>query len=303
MRVRSLSCFVLFVLCVAAAAGAQSLPRPDHIVIVIEENKAFGDIIGSPAAPYINSLAKKGTLLTNYSGLHHPSQPNYIELFSGNGQGVCTDVCPPLASINAPNLAASLFAKGLTFSGFAENLPNPVTCGPTPQQFAQKHCPWLDFAGLPPISSRSFNAFPAPSAFATLPTVAIVIPNLFDDMHSAKTSGGNPKTKQVNQGDVWLQTNLNAYAAWAATNNSLLIITWDEDSSSYTQPSGCPGINTPPGNRIATIILGQHVIPVSTSNIAYTHYNLLRTIEQMYNLPPIGNSTAKAAQPITGIWN
>jgi hypothetical protein len=302
MRVRSLVPFLLFL---ATVAVAQQLPRPAHIVIVIEENKSFTDIIGSSAALHINILtSRRGALLTKYSGLHHPSQPNYIELFSGDGQGVCTDTCPPLASIQSPNLATSLSAKGLTFVGFAENLPSPVTCGPTSHQFAQRHCPWLDFAGLPSSSSRSFTAFPtSPAGFAALPTVAIVIPNLFNDMHTAKTSGGNQKQKQIMQGDAWLGANLTAYATWAATNNSLLIITWDEDSSSYPQQSGCPGINTPPGNRIATMILGQHVIPGSTSNTPYTHYNLLRTIEKMYGLPPIGNSTAKGAQPITGIWN
>jgi hypothetical protein len=134
----------------------------------------------------------------------------------------------------------------------------------------------------------------------------MVIPNLADDMHTASTSGGSPKQKQqkqIMQGNAWLKANLDAYAAWAATNNSLLVITWDEDSSSYPKQTGCPGINTPPGNRIVTIILGQHVIPGSTSNTPYTHYNLLRTIENMYGLTPIGNSTATGAQPITGIWN
>jgi hypothetical protein len=302
MRVRSL---VPFLLCLATAAGAQSLPRPDHIVIVIEENKAFTDVIGSSAAPYINSLPARGALLTNYSGLHHPSQPNYIELFSGNKQNVCTDTCPTAASINAPNLAASLLAAGRTFVGYAENLPDLTTCGPTSQQYARKHCPWLDFKGIPAGASRKFGSFPAtPTGFAFLPTVAFVIPDLFNDMHSAKTSGGNPTQKEVTQGDVWLKANLDAYATWAATHNSLLIITWDEDSSHYNMPTSCAnGINTPPGNRIATLILGQHVIPGSTSSTPYTHYNLLRTIEKMYGLTPIGNSTATSAQPITGIWN
>jgi acid phosphatase len=304
MRVRSL---VPFLLCFATVAVAQQLPHPAHVVIVIDENKGFTDIIGSSAAPYINSLPARGALLTNYSGLHHPSQPNYIELFSGNEQGVCTDKCPTPASINKPNLAASLFAKGLTFVGFAENLPTPVICTTTPLQFAQRHCPWLDFAGLPSSSSKDFTVFPTtPAGFAALPTVAMVIPNLADDMHTASTSGGTPKQKQqkqIMQGNAWLKANLDAYAAWAATNNSLLVITWDEDSSSYPKQTGCPGINTPPGNRIVTIILGQHVIPGSTSNTPYTHYNLLRTIENMYGLTPIGNSTATGAQPITGIWN
>ncbi|HXH38729.1 MAG TPA: alkaline phosphatase family protein [Thermoanaerobaculia bacterium] len=304
MRARISGCFVLFSLCLAVAAGAQQLPRPDHIVIVIEENKAYTDVMGSSAAPYINSLPARGALMTNYTGLHHPSQPNYLELFSGNEQGVCTDTCPTAASIKAPNLAASLLAASRTFVGFAENLPDPVTCGPTSQQYARKHCPWLDFAGIPKSASQKFTAFPTTAAgFAKLPTVAIVIPDLFDDMHSAKTSGGNPVTKEVAQGDAWLKSHLDAYATWAATHNSLLIITWDEDSSNYPTPTSCKnGINTtPPANRIPTIILGQHVVAGSTSAAAYSHYNLLRTIEDMYGLTPIGGSANVSS--IAGIWN
>src|SRR5262245_57648456 len=64
------------------------LPRPDHVVIVIEENHSFSQIIGSPAAPYINSLAQQGALFTQSFATTHPSQPNYIQLFSGGTQGV-----------------------------------------------------------------------------------------------------------------------------------------------------------------------------------------------------------------------
>ena len=78
--------------CPVASASAQSkAPRPDHIVIVIEENKDYGQIVGSPIAPYLNSLIAQGALLTHSYALHHPSQPNYLEFFSGDRQGVFDD--------------------------------------------------------------------------------------------------------------------------------------------------------------------------------------------------------------------
>ena len=285
----------------AALAPAGTLPHPDHVVVVLMENKSYGDVIGSANAPYLNSLPARGALLTKYYGLHHPSQPNYIELFSGKEQGVCNDHCPP-PPITAPNLAASLLAANKTFVGYAENLPaNLTTC--SAGNYARKHCPWLDFTGIPASVSRDFTSFPTTAAaFASLPSIAFVIPNLLDDMHSAATSGGSPIAKEVAQGDAWLRAHLDAYATWAVTHNSLLVITWDEDSSNYTTPSNCAsGINTkPPANHIPTLVLGAHVVPGSTSSTPYTHYDLLRTLEDLYGLSPIGGSAG--VPPISGIW-
>ena len=69
------------------APGANGVPRPDHVVIVIEENHSYSEIIGSSAAPYINSLAAQGALFTQSHATTHPSQPNYLHLFSGSNQG------------------------------------------------------------------------------------------------------------------------------------------------------------------------------------------------------------------------
>src|SRR3954467_14731906 len=94
----------------AAAAAAAAIPRPDHVVIVVEENHGYSDIIGKSAAPYINSLANKGASFTDFHGVGHPSQPNYLAMFSGSMQGVTSDATPP--PINAPNLASGLIAAG-----------------------------------------------------------------------------------------------------------------------------------------------------------------------------------------------
>src|SRR5437773_1264503 len=61
-----------------------AVPTPDHIVIAIEENHAYSQIIGSPYAPYINSLAQQGAVFTQSYGIEHPSQTNYLDLFSGS---------------------------------------------------------------------------------------------------------------------------------------------------------------------------------------------------------------------------
>ena len=290
----------------AVTAAAQThLPHPDHIVIVIEENKAYSDVIKSSNAPFINSLAKAGASLTNYHGLHHPSQPNYLELFSGSNQQVCNDTCPPTQTpINGPNLAGSLMAANRTFAGFAEGLPSHNLALCTSGEYARKHCPWLDFAGIPASVSFDTSAFPQDAAgFAKLPDVSIVVPNLIDDMHYSDAQGHNDIPLEVRHGDQWLKSHIGNYAKWAMKNNSLLVITWDEDSASYPYPQNCSqAIDTPSQqypNTIAMIVVGGPV-KSGQSNTQYTHYNLLRTIEDIYGLTPIGGSAA--VPPITGIW-
>src|SRR4029079_15682945 len=87
-------------------------------------------------------------------------------------------------------------------------------------------------------------------------------------------------------GDAWLQANLDGYVQWAQTHNSLLIFTFDEDDSAHA-------------NRIATIFVGPMVSAGQYSE-TINHYNILRTIEDMYGLPYIAN--AATASPITAIW-
>lgn len=281
---------------------AQQLPHPDHIVIVIEENKDFGDIIGSANASYINSLVTRGALLTNSHALHHPSQPNYLELFSGSTQGVCNDRCP-FSPTAAPNLARSLIDKGLTFTGYAESLPTPPTKCQITNVYGRKHCPWIDFTNVPPTATQDFSRFPTTAAgFAMLPHVAFVIPDLTHDMHNLP-GGGHNRAQEVRNGDKWLRDHLGAYVDWAMTHNSLLIVTWDEDHQTVFPPNNeCehPVDTHPPRNHIATIVVGEHVIPHGTSAMTVTHDNVLRTIEDIFGLPAIGGSSG--ASPITGIW-
>src|SRR3954471_13095255 len=90
---------------------------PHHIVLIVEENHGFSEIIGNPQAPFINKLANEGVLFTNYRGVAHPSQPNYFALFSGSTQGVTDNKEYLLAS---PTLAGQLQRSGYSFAGYAE---------------------------------------------------------------------------------------------------------------------------------------------------------------------------------------
>ena len=103
------------------AQAAASVPRFDHIVLVMFENKASSQITAS-SAPYFQSLAAQGASFSQSYAITHPSQPNYIALFSGSTQGVTSDACPKTFSAN--NLGAQLIAAGLTFKGYSESMPS-----------------------------------------------------------------------------------------------------------------------------------------------------------------------------------
>src|SRR5579863_3682722 len=71
-----------------AAAAAAAVPHWDHILVVVEENKDYDEIIGNPGAPYLNSLAQEGVNLTHMYGEEHPSEGNYFWLFAGSDMNV-----------------------------------------------------------------------------------------------------------------------------------------------------------------------------------------------------------------------
>ncbi|MDQ2749806.1 MAG: hypothetical protein M3Y44_09815, partial [Actinomycetota bacterium] len=255
------------------AAAVGSVPRPDHIVVVVEENHSGTQIIGNPNAPYITSLAANNANFTSSFALTHPSQPNYIGLFSGSTQGVTDDACP--FSFATPSLGDRLIAGGHTFAGYSESQPSAGYTGcQNAGLYARKHNPWVDFPAIPAASNQPFSAFP--SDYSTLPDVSFVVPNLQNDMHDGT----------IAQGDTWLQSNLSGYVTWAATHNSLLIFTFDEDDSSA-------------GNRIATIFAGERVVPGSYAE-TINHYNVLRTIEDAFGVTPLGASAT--SPPILDVW-
>lgn len=256
------------------ASRGGAIPRPDHVVLVVEENKPYPHIIGNSAAPYINQLAAQGALFTQAYGVTHPSQPNYLALFSGSTQRVRNNACP--LHFSGPNLANALISAGFSFVSYAEDLPSPGYQGCWHDAYTRKHNPavnWMD-GSLPGSMIQPMSEFP--NDFARLPTVALVIPNLRHDMHNGS----------ITEADRWLQTHIGAYEAWARTHHSLLIVTWDEDNGRH-------------GNHVATIVVGESVVP-GRYHRPINHYTILRTLEAMYDLPLLGESARE--RPITEIW-
>jgi hypothetical protein len=256
----------------SSSASAAKRTPPAHVVVVVEENHSYGHVLSSPSAGYFRSLAAHGASMTNFYAITHPSEPNYLALFSGSTHHLSDDSCPHTYA--GGNLGAQLRRAGRTFAGYSEGLPATGYTGCTAGRYARKHAPWTDFSTLPGSVNRPLSAFP--TNFARLPTVAFVIPNLDHDMHDGT----------VGQADTWLRRHLDPYQRWARSHHSVLVVTWDEDDHSA-------------GNRIPTIITGAGVRPGHYGERADL-YRLLRTLQWQYGLPALGASAGR--RPITDVW-
>ena len=247
--------------------------RPDHVLVVVLENKDEQDVVRE--APSLVALAASGASLTDMHAETHPSQPNYLALFSGDTHGVTDDRCP--LAFDGPNLAGELVAAGYSFAGYAEDLPRAGFTGCTAGDYARKHAPWTDFRNVPPQAGQPLTALPAD--YANLPTVSFLIPNLCHDMHNCS----------IADGDRWLAQNVGRFGEWARTHNSLLVVTFDESESDSDQD-----------NHIATLAVGQRVRPGPITERT-DHYRLLRTLEDLYGLAPLGDSARTSA--IGALWH
>ena len=267
--------------------SVSALPTPDHVVVVVEEDHSYSQILGSPAPeihafptvlpspltqdPYIRQLASLGASMTNMASVSHPNGITYQALFSGMIPK--PDYIPP-QPYTQPNIASELIAAGYTFGGYSESLPKTGYTGGDSGLYARQHNAWVDFGNIPQSDNLPFSKFP--TDYSKLPTVSYVIPNADNNMHSGSVSNA----------DSWLQQNLGGYAHWLWKHNSMLVITWDESHTSSDQ--------------IPTIFLGPMVTAGNYGQSA-TQANLLSTLEGMYGLAPTGRSAT--APPISNIFS
>ncbi len=256
----------------AAPASAAPLPRPAHVVVVIEENHTLAQVVESGDAPYLATVARTGALFTHAYGVTHPSQPNYFALFAGR-TNVNGDGCPARGiPRDAPNLASELVAAHLTFAAYSEALPSAGFLGCWAGTYARKHAPWTHFTNFPQHLHRPLDDL---TSFDALPTVTFIVPDVDDDMHDGT----------VREADDWAEAHLTPLLKWAATHDTLVVFTWDEG---YDR-----------ANSIPTMFVGPMIKPGRYPE-RIDHFNVLRTLEDLYGLPPSGK--AARAAPIADVW-
>ncbi len=263
-------------LCLAAGSAAAEVPHLDHVIVVIMENHSYDQ---TRALPSTASLIVAGASFADSRAITHPSQPNYIALWSGSTQGVTSDACPPPGSpYSTENLGHACEAAGLTWKAYSEDLPAPgsMVCTANSSKYARKHAPWTQFANLAHDNERPYTDFTTDVAQSALPNLAFAIPNQCNDQHSCALATG----------DAWLAQNIPAMLQ-AVGPRGLVVLTYDEDDHSA-------------GNQILTVFLGALVRPNYISAQPVTHYTILRTLCDGLGITPF--AAAATETPITDVW-
>jgi len=259
-----------------SAASAGSVPRLDHVVVIVMENKSY-DIARS--APYTASLVVSGASFSNYYAVAHPSQPNYLALWSGSTQGVTTDACPPTgAPYRGSYLGAAAEAAGLTWRAYSEDLPSAgsAVCSANNGLYLRRHEPWTQFGNVNHANEQPYSALVSDIAGGRLPNLAFVVPNACNDTH----------TCSVAQGDQWLADHVPSLLA-AVGPNGVVIVTWDEDDQRA-------------GNHVLMVIAGNPVRAGAVSHRSVNHYTLSRTIAALLGIGASGDAARQ--QPISDVW-
>jgi acid phosphatase len=240
------------------------------------ENKDYSEIVSSKNAPYLNSLISQYSIADNYFALTHPSLPNYIAFLGGSTFGITSDCTD--CYVNAKNLVDQLQNAHKTWKAYMESMPSSCFISNS-GEYAQKHDPFIYFDDIRTNASRCGNIVPYSNlakdfqSTTTIPDFFFITPNLCNDMHNCP----------VSTGDTWLANNVPAILKSPAftKQNSLLVITGDEGETSSD-------------NKIMTIFVGSAAKKSFVSHSKYTHYSLLKTIEDIWGLPSLTTNVSQS---------
>lgn len=297
----------------------RAMLRYDHIAVIIAENKAYSEIIGSADAPHLTQLAKTYGLATEFYGVVHPSEANYIALLGGSTFGIHDDdafYCKlnsqkPFCSkakepgyadhtISGPSLMTQLEQHHLTWKGYFEDIPHPgsdAVVAPSPARalYAAKHNGFMNFQSVQTDPQRAekivgLDQLAQDLKQGAFPNFSHIILNQCNEMH------GLPECREVHDlirtGDRAITTVVEQIMTspfWVSKHNNAIVITFDEDDYFSTGIQGCCGYDPQSaanfgGGKIATIVITNHGPRGFIDATPYNHYSLLRTIEDAFGI-------------------
>lgn len=279
-----------------AASEAWEVPRFSHVMIVMIENREFGDVAGNRKMPNFNRWAGQYALLTQYHAITHPSLPNYLALVSGDFFGIQKDCVD--CFVKAPSLPDLLEASGRSWKAYVEGLPAAGFLGSSSGRYAMKHNPFIYFEAIRKDPER-LNRSVVPLAEleldlvkGSLPDYAFIVPDMCDSAHDCG----------LDITDAWLGRVVGSILRSAAFDDtSLLVLTFDEGT---TNRSCCGRPPLARGGRIATVFISSLVKPGFRDPTPYSHYSLLKTIVRSWGLADLGHTSDPAVnlilQPLKG---
>ncbi len=308
-------------LSIAAAPLSSDLhmPRYAHIFLIVDENKSYERVMNGQDAPVIAALAKQYGNATHFYAETHPSEPNYVAIVGGATFGI-TDDAPfssPGHTIDAPNLSTQLQSSRLTWKGYYESLLGPGSLTISSGLYASKHSGFLNFRSVQRDPQRSnhlvdFLQLEKDLRIGNIPNFAFIVPNLCNDMHGAIR--GSPfdcwaTSGLIRRGDSEIKTlvgEIMASAAWTSRANAAIVITFDEDDGGGTE--GCCGTDprdpaNAGGGHVPTIVITNHGPRRVVDPTAYSHYSLLRTIEDAFGIHNyLGRAGASTVVPMLPLF-
>ena len=258
--------------------NASGVPDFDHVYVIVMENKEYSSIVGGKSAPYLNSLIARYGLATAFYGETHPSEPNYIALTSGGTQGATDDGDYNL-SVN--NLFDQVSASGRTWHAYQQGYPGDCFTGSSSSavvdgvglsgEYARWHDPAISYTSISGNTAKCANITDLAGFNPAAANFEFITPNMINDMHDGT----------IADGDNFLKAFLPQITGSAAFNNSVVFVTFDEGT---TDDNG--------GGHIATIAITPNMTPGFKATAAYTHYSMLRTIEQAWGMPYLGTAAS-----------
>jgi hypothetical protein len=254
----------LFSLSLLALPGGlfAQVPKSNHVVVVLEENHSYSSVIGNASMPYLNSLAQKYSLATQYYANTHPSIGNYFMMTTGQ---IITNSDGYRSTVTADNIVRHLLTAGQTWKSYAEGLPSVGYIGGDTGSYVRHHNPFTYFSDVVNSSVQKLNLVPFTQFAADLnnnqlPDFSFVVPNMNNDGHNGTLA----------QADGWLKTHIAPLLSNPAfQQDGILIIVFDESSSTDTVHGG---------GHIAAVVVGPGVKKGFKSTTLYQHQNLLRTM-------------------------
>lgn len=241
---------------------AASQPTFSHLVLVVEENHSYADVIGNSAMPYLNSLASQYGLATQYFANGHPSLPNYLmlttgqmETFDDNFSGIISD----------DNVVRELVKAGKSWKAYEESIPSPGYLGGDVAPYVRRHNPFSYLSDVQNDTSQAanivpFSQFSSDLANSTLPEFSFISPDVNDDAHNGTLAAA----------DSWLQSNIAPLRASPTFQSSgLLIITFDESEDTDVDHGG---------GHVVTVIISSKSKMKYQSQTEYQHQSTLRLV-------------------------
>ena len=268
-------------LMLGATVSFAQVPKSSHVFIVLEENANYSKTIGNPRLPYLNSLANRYGLSTNYFANTHPSIGNYFMLTTGQILTNDDSQTPDSFPVSVDNVVRELLAAGKTWKSYCEDIPSVGYTGGDSGNYSARHCPLAYMTDVQnnPTQKQNlvpFTQFPQDLANNQLPNFSFIAPNLCNDAHDCPLSTA----------DAWLQNNIDPLITSPIfQQDGVLVLVFDESESD----------NANGGGQISWVIVGPRVNHGLQSNRFYQHQNTLRLLSETLGLTKFPGAAARAA--------